>query len=56
MTHSFLMNPRRTEPTGPSNGMPESIVARLAAFMPGMSYGFAMSADRTVITTCTSSR
>ena len=56
MTHSPSIKPSRTEPTGPSNGIPDSIVARLAAFIPGMSYGLAMSTESTVITTWTSSR
>jgi len=51
ITHSPPISPIRTEPTGPSNGRPAMHVARLAAFMPGMSYGLAMSADRTVRTT-----
>jgi hypothetical protein len=36
-THSPLILPTRTAPTGPSNGRPASIVARLAALMPGTS-------------------
>jgi hypothetical protein len=46
----------RTAPTGPSNGSPASIVASDAALIDGMSYGWAMSTDRTVITMWTSSR
>ena len=56
MTHSPPIRPIRTEPTGPSNGIPDSIVARLAAFMPAMSYWCAMSTESTKITTWTSSR
>ena len=56
MTHSPSIRPMRTEPTGPSNGSPARQVATEAAFMAGMSYGFAPSTPSTVMTTWTSSR
>ena len=55
-TQSAPTRPRRTEPTGPSNGRPAIPTASEAAFIAGMSYGLAMSTDRTVMTTWTSSR
>ena len=55
-TQSEPISPRRTDPTGPSNGRPAIPTARDAAFIAGMSYWFSMSTDRTVTTTCTSSR
>ena len=55
-TQSEPISPRRTAPTGPSNGSPAIPTASEAAFIAGMSYGLAMSTDRTVTTTWTSSR
>jgi hypothetical protein len=54
--HCPPISPARTPATGPSNGSPASVTASPAALIPGMSYGFARSADSTVITTWTSSR
>ena len=46
----------RTAPTGPSNGMPDSIRAAEAPFRASTSWGFSMSAPRTVPTMWTSLR
>ena len=46
----------RTAPMGPSNGIPDSISAALAALMASTSWGFSWSAPRTVMTTWVSLR
>ncbi len=55
-THRPSMCARRTAPTGPSNGMPESIRAAEAPLIATMSGWLARSTVMTVATTCTSLR
>ena len=56
MTKSSSSMPMRTAPTGPSNGMSESIRAADAPLIDRMSKALTLSIESTVVTTCTSLR